>query len=251
MRDRIVDFTTIQVPVVPAFEFANSDFLEIHLSAAMFILEPGLFSNCTDLKAVTIPSMVSIIPDFLFNQCPSLTTINIGNVFVLQNNVLSLSVSEIGEYSFAEVKFNTLIISNSVFLRNNSFRSSSVVEINLKTIDIEFHGLPFAESYRITNVIIPDNTNCISLDHLPINTIFRNTSISSRKWEEFNCVASSSPDEVANSTKSSGISGGYVVLFMFIGIVIGIVVALIGLYIIQRVRSKNHNDKLFTNLLDA
>ena len=53
----------------------------------------GAFMKCTALKSITLPSVVTEIPELLFSECASLETIDLSNVISIQNGAFTKCTS--------------------------------------------------------------------------------------------------------------------------------------------------------------
>jgi hypothetical protein len=205
LNQLMIDFSTIPVSSIPEGEFSGTGYRNITLPKTLSSLSISLFQDCSRLQYVNIPTSapISFLPDYIFSNCYSLISIQISGNQILDNGSLTLTnIYEIGESAFANITLYDLIIPNLITLSNYSFGNNSIRTINFTYISVNFIGYPFRGCMSITNLTLPENTFCDSLNGINYNNLFRYTSLQGRSWNYYGCV-------VRTSTITSSLSSGY------------------------------------------
>lgn len=194
-----VDFSTTQFTSLPDSEFANTSYVEVILPPNLNQLSYGLFERCSSLVHVDIISQITQIPNNVFNGCTSLKTISIRYVDVLSNGVLNFSLSSIN--SVGNSAFNTILSITQINFPKSNFvvGSNSFANcVNLETVlfnqiegfTYDLNNAPFQNDRFLRKVVIPANTQCSYITPLiRFSTVFAGSSLSSKSWEDFDCVS--------------------------------------------------------------
>lgn len=114
-----------------------------------------LFSDCTNLAEITLPSTVTEIPSFCFNSCPSLASITIPD-----------SVTSIGERAFSGCSVLGSVIfgenSNLQSIGNNAFNQcDALTSITIPDSVMSIGGWAFNSCDTLTSIAIPDSVTSI------------------------------------------------------------------------------------------
>ena len=154
--------------------FANSNVLSIVIKEGVELIERDAFSNCNNLKSITIPNSVEHIIDTIFNGCELLKTAGpIGSGC----NIEFGWTTSIPSYAFSKCTYLTSItipdgitsIESCVFLDCNSLESI-VIPNSVTSIGAE----AFSNCTSLTSISIPDSvikiwaklfTGCSSLNY--------------------------------------------------------------------------------------
>ncbi len=114
-----------------------------------------LFSDCTNLAEITLPSTVTEIPSFCFNSCPSLASITIPD-----------SVTSIGDRAFSGCSALESVIfgenSNLQSIGNNAFNQcDALTSITIPDSVMSIDGWAFNSCDTLTSIAIPDSVASI------------------------------------------------------------------------------------------
>ena len=150
--------------------FSNSGIETISIpSTAIFM--PGVFSNCSSLRSVDLPSEIIIIQQEAFMGCSALESIDLSNVrTILQNafygcsSLTSVDISKatsIWSSAFQNCSnLETVILSDNLTKLNSSIFEgcSSLINIDLKNIT-EIKNYAFRNCTALTSVVLDKVTN--------------------------------------------------------------------------------------------
>jgi hypothetical protein len=263
-----VDLSYVHLLSLNSTLFSNSRFTSITTPSSISSLPDFLFTDSRNLKSVIIQSPITQLPLSTFSGCNILEYINIKFWDVLKNGVLDLSyvqLSQIGSNSFSSVnKITKLVLPDSISIQGSAFSSISslkTVQFTGFTSSLFFANNVFQGSSNLNEIILPSNLYCSQI-LINFQSLFQGTPISSKSWGDFGCIASSGSTTsnsqytfqptlsnsqysvsqllVDNNNSENGTtqtSAGYVVLFLFIGIAVGIAAAIV-FYVVWKKRQQ-------------
>ncbi|MBR5766500.1 MAG: leucine-rich repeat protein [Lachnospiraceae bacterium] len=136
--------TMPMVDDIGKYAFKGTGFVKLDISkiaanpgAPADIISEGAFSGCKSLESVTVPSFISVIPDYCFQDCTALNEI-----------IVNGGTAEVGKFAFygctalkkiEKSKFNVSVVGDSAFCDCSELASvklpESVGEIGNKAFD--------------------------------------------------------------------------------------------------------------------
>ena len=161
----------IEVKEIGEEVFLNNKFItKLVIPETVKTLGYKMCQGCVNLKEVVLPNMIEVIPDYAFEQCNSLSKINIPTSLVqIRNDAFSNtaikefnapnSFKEIWDYAFKDCKeLETVNLNNTSSIGDMSFENC----ISLKSIEIpetitEIGTYAFSGCSSLMDISLPSN----------------------------------------------------------------------------------------------
>lgn len=161
----------IEVKEIGEEAFLNNKFItKLVISETVKTLGYKMCQGCVNLKEVVLPNTIEVIPDYAFEQCNSLSKINIPTSLVqIRNDAFSNtaikefnapnSFKEIWDYAFKDCKeLETVNLNNTSSIGDMSFENC----ISLKSIEIpetitEIGTYAFSGCSLLMDISLPSN----------------------------------------------------------------------------------------------
>ena len=133
------------------YAFTNTDITEIKLPSTINFIGEGCFYNCTKLKVISIINTnITIIEDYTFSNCYSLTNLFLPNILV-----------SIGKYAFSSTSFPVLkpFPHSLKFIGEGAFfNCTTLLSLNFSNTQIKvFPNNVFRKCTKIVQIWYPPN----------------------------------------------------------------------------------------------
>jgi len=174
--------TSIEVNAFGCIYSGCSSLTNVTIPSSVTSIGDGAFYNCKSLTSITIPSSVTSIGDRVFSDCSSLTSV-----------IIPSSVTYIGNSAFSSCSSLTSVTipSSVTYIDDYAFSScSSLTNITIPSSVTSIGICAFIDCSSLTNVIIPSSVtsmgygvfaNCSSLTSV---TLSRRTQVGERAFPE-------------------------------------------------------------------
>ena len=187
-------YTYVNVLILPSIYYQGNNYIITEIKSEVF-------SGCTSLQSISIPSSVTQIGNQAFTNCINLQTVIISN----NNNLLYIGTVGGSGSTFANCKLlKSITLPRSTILQNNTFfNCTNLTNItffdNQNTNATTFKNNVFLNCYNLKSIIIPDNvtsigisafSNCHSLGQITINNTSNLQTIQDNAFN--NCTSLSS-----------------------------------------------------------
>lgn len=176
--------------------FSGVDLISVKLPASASALSSAIFDGCIDLRTIEVPFSVRAIPDRAFRNCVSLTSLTIGSLPILSNNVLDLrTIRNIGDDSFSfglsiqKIVFDcrNLFIGDFAFAECTNLREIELNYLYSGSLEVEEGSTPFYGDFSLRDIQYPGIVNCSQIVEILFSDLFAFTLIENETWSKFKC----------------------------------------------------------------
>lgn len=217
--------------------FAGSNLISAFLPNEFTELSEGMFDGCLSLTTVSIPCLITDIPDRCFRECTVLgsLTINENKIIQYSGPFNSSVITRIGTDAFFQNAIITtivldcqnLILGDYAFAYATTLTSVKLIHLG-GGLEVEQGGTPFYFTPNFLNLDI-DGVACKDIG-ISFEELFTGSRLEGSSWANFGCTgpASAPPPPNNNDNDKStkkGLSGGAIAAIV---IVVILVVAIAG-----------------------
>lgn len=117
--------TEISIPEGVTFELGAQSTAEEQDNTAHFT-GSSIFFGCSNLKSVTLPSTVTLVGDYMFGSCSSLTNVNLSNVIVIGDYAFAQAITSETERTLKTVDLSSVFYIGEAAFANNEALSCDI-----------------------------------------------------------------------------------------------------------------------------